>query len=50
MLIQLVRGEVPAEPRKILPFSLIERESTRRQQKITGGGGSAPVQADASPS
>jgi DNA-binding LacI/PurR family transcriptional regulator len=31
MLIQLVRGEVPAEPRKLLPFSLVERESTRRR-------------------
>jgi DNA-binding LacI/PurR family transcriptional regulator len=30
MLIQLVRGETPAEPRKLLPFSLVERESTRR--------------------
>ena len=31
MLVQLVRGETPPEPRKILPFSLIERESTRRR-------------------
>jgi len=31
MLIQLVRGETPAEPRKLLPFSLVERESTRRR-------------------
>ena len=30
MLIQLVRGEAPSEPRRLLPFSLIERESTRR--------------------
>jgi len=31
MLVQLVRGETPAEPHKLLPFSLIERESTRRR-------------------
>ena len=30
MLVQLVRGETPPEPRKLLPFSLIERASTRR--------------------
>jgi DNA-binding LacI/PurR family transcriptional regulator len=30
MLVQLVRGETPAEPRKLLPFALIERASTRR--------------------
>jgi DNA-binding LacI/PurR family transcriptional regulator len=31
MLVQLVRGETPAEPRKLLPFSLLERASTRRR-------------------
>ena len=31
LLVQLVRGETPAEPRRLLPFSLIERESTRRR-------------------
>ncbi len=30
MLLQLVRGETPAEPRKVIPFTLVERESTRR--------------------
>lgn len=50
MLIQLVRGEAPAEPRRILPFSLIERESTRRRRESFDGGESAPIQAEASPS
>jgi LacI family transcriptional regulator len=30
MLIRLVRGEPVDEPRKIVPFSIAERESTRR--------------------
>jgi DNA-binding LacI/PurR family transcriptional regulator len=30
MLIQLARGGVPPEPHKLLPFTLIERASTRR--------------------
>lgn len=30
MLVQLVRGETPPEPRRILPFSLMARGSTRR--------------------
>ena len=30
MLIRLVRGEPVDEPRKILPFSIAERESTQR--------------------
>jgi DNA-binding LacI/PurR family transcriptional regulator len=30
MLIRLVRGEPVDEPRKIIPFSIAERESTRR--------------------
>ena len=30
LLIALVRGEVPAEPRRIIPISLLERESTAR--------------------
>jgi LacI family transcriptional regulator len=29
MLIQLIRGEDPAEPHKLLPLTVIERESTR---------------------
>jgi len=31
MLIELVRGETPAEPHKLIPLSLVERESTRRR-------------------
>lgn len=31
MLIGLVRGETPAEPHRLLPLSLLERESTRRR-------------------
>ena len=30
LLIALVRGETPAVPRRILPVTLIERESTAR--------------------
>ena len=30
MLIELVRGQTPEEPQKLLPVTLIERESTRR--------------------
>lgn len=31
LLIELVRGETPAEPHKLIPLSLVERESTRRR-------------------
>ena len=30
MLIRLIRGQPIDEPRKIVPFSIAERESTRR--------------------
>jgi len=30
LLIDLVRGKTPAEPRRIIPVSLIERASTAR--------------------
>jgi DNA-binding LacI/PurR family transcriptional regulator len=30
LLVQLARGETPAEPRRLLPYTLVERESTRR--------------------
>ena len=33
MLIELVRGETPAEPHKLIPLSLVERESTRRRRR-----------------
>ena len=31
LLIELIRGQTPSEPRKLLPVTLVERESTRRR-------------------
>jgi hypothetical protein len=38
LLLEIVRGETPAQPRRIIPVSLIERASTARRRSRLGPG------------